>query len=192
MPLWLYLWCNFEPLFSSKNSCFVLTKPTSSVLYRNTLRAALLLGKTLKGGCMQSPNISLQQILLYLILLCALGHFLLPLTKYTCGDLFSLCKVKGIERSNLRFCRSQSRYWKWKLYFFALTGEHANICMTMIELGEKNYSIFKSLIAAQASCTRCKDANVGMAELDRATRAFRSAQNISRQCSFRFYINGPR
>ncbi|HXK38015.1 MAG TPA: hypothetical protein VJ579_03025 [Candidatus Paceibacterota bacterium] len=139
---------------------------------------------------MELQEIRFEKVALLFILLWALRYFLLPLTKFTCGDLFSFCKIRGAKNQELKFCKSRARYWKWKLRFFTPSGSHADILLTMVELGHKNYQQFNAVTAAQITCKRCKDQKVGMTELDRATRAFKSAENIRKQCSFYLSFGG--
>lgn len=133
---------------------------------------------------MQIPAISIQHVLLLLILVAALSHFILPLIPRSCGDRRASCDVNKKHAQSLRFCRRQFLYWKWKRMLFTPEGDHASILITMIELGNKNYAEFKHLIAMQSRCMNCNERKVGNAELDRATRAYRSARNIAKQCTF--------
>lgn len=135
---------------------------------------------------MQLPTISLQQIILFFIFIAALSHFILPLIPRSCGDHTAPCDVNKKHAQSLKFCRNQNFYWKWKMKFLTPSGDHAGILLTMINVGNKNFADFKRVIAMQSRCATCSEKKVGNAELDRATRAYRSARNIARKCTFHF------
>lgn len=130
-------------------------------------------------------GIPVEHTILVFVLLLALAHFIMPLLPFTCGDLFSFCGLRRKQKKQLTFCKERARYWKWKLRFFAPEGEYAAILLTMVRLGQKHFAKSHDAGIAQHSCAQCKDSRKGLADLDRAARAFRSAEQIRMKCTFR-------
>lgn len=124
------------------------------------------------------------QVIILIVVLGSIIHLLRSATKPACGDEARRCGLGKSAQVDLDYSRKQKRYWEKKLRRYNIDGQHSAILRTMIMLGNRDLEQIEEQLTMRPTCHGCHMQQIDGSKIESATRAFRSAEQIKRSCTF--------